>query len=305
MGLAASQTRFLTLTARKSNIEFQGQQINQQRTVLANQSSDLYSRMLELQVPVPPSMTNGDYYNVSQEFYNPLTGLNTELVSNPSLVYNDNGTDTIAFQFTTAYTENGVDKQGSINSVFTTVGATDGSTAGSLNEYLVNTLGTTGVAIPDAASLEALTDQQRIDVQQALIGLGIMSVDNQTGQVISSVQLDLNGDKGTSLTDAGSDGIYQAGDDLQLDNTDMAFGTHFDNDGFDDASREYEYSKFVYDKALADINAETESIFQKDKMLELKLKQLDSEHTAIQTEMEAVKKVIDKNIDGTFKIFGG
>lgn len=55
MGLGASQARFLTLTARKTNIEFQGQQINQQRTTLSNQSSNMYSQMLNIQVPTMPS----------------------------------------------------------------------------------------------------------------------------------------------------------------------------------------------------------------------------------------------------------
>lgn len=36
MGLAASQARFLQLTARKSDVEMQGQLINQQRMQLAN-----------------------------------------------------------------------------------------------------------------------------------------------------------------------------------------------------------------------------------------------------------------------------
>ena len=55
MGLAASQARFLNLTARKTNIEYEGQQINQQRTVLANQSASYYNSMLTLSVPTPPS----------------------------------------------------------------------------------------------------------------------------------------------------------------------------------------------------------------------------------------------------------
>ena len=42
MGLAASQARFLGLTARKSNVEFQGQQINQARTALYNDVNGLY-----------------------------------------------------------------------------------------------------------------------------------------------------------------------------------------------------------------------------------------------------------------------
>ena len=55
MGMAASQARFLGLTARKSNVEFQVQQINQQRTSLANESAGLYNQMMTLDVPTPPS----------------------------------------------------------------------------------------------------------------------------------------------------------------------------------------------------------------------------------------------------------
>lgn len=58
MGMAASQARFLGLTARKNNVEFEGQQINQQRTALANQSANYYNDMLGMAVPVPPSVDN-------------------------------------------------------------------------------------------------------------------------------------------------------------------------------------------------------------------------------------------------------
>ena len=42
---------------------------------------------------------------------------------------------------------------------------------------------------------------------------------------------------------------------------------------------------------------------EQDRTLELRLRQLDTEQEALQTEMEAVKKVIDKNIESTFKTF--
>jgi len=58
MGLAASQARFLGLTARKSNIEYQGQQINQARTALSNEVMDLYQKYNNLDVPVPPSVND-------------------------------------------------------------------------------------------------------------------------------------------------------------------------------------------------------------------------------------------------------
>ena len=40
-----------------------------------------------------------------------------------------------------------------------------------------------------------------------------------------------------------------------------------------------------------------------DKGLELQLRRVDTQQQAVQTEMEAVKKVIDKNIELTFKTF--
>ena len=58
MGMAASQARFLGLTARKNNLEFEGQQINQQRTTLANQSANYYNDLLGMSVPTPPSVDN-------------------------------------------------------------------------------------------------------------------------------------------------------------------------------------------------------------------------------------------------------
>ena len=58
MGMAASQARFLGLTARKTNTEYEGQQINQQRTTLSNQSANYYNQLLGMTVPVPPSIAD-------------------------------------------------------------------------------------------------------------------------------------------------------------------------------------------------------------------------------------------------------
>lgn len=58
MGMSASQARYLSLTARKSDLEFRGQQINQSRLMLSNQSANLYSSMLSMSVPTPPVETD-------------------------------------------------------------------------------------------------------------------------------------------------------------------------------------------------------------------------------------------------------
>jgi len=77
MGMAASQARFLTLTARKSNVEYEGQQVNQERTSLANESSGLFNKMMALQVPTPPSAT--DFYNTRYTFE--ATGMDYSITS--------------------------------------------------------------------------------------------------------------------------------------------------------------------------------------------------------------------------------
>ena len=43
---------------------------------------------------------------------------------------------------------------------------------------------------------------------------------------------------------------------------------------------------------------------QIDQMLEMQLKQVDTQQQAVQTEIGAVQKVIDKNIEMSFKTFG-
>ncbi len=66
MGMAASQARYLALTARKTNTEWEGQQINQARTALANQSANLFNRLLGLEVPNAPKTT--DYTELQYSF---------------------------------------------------------------------------------------------------------------------------------------------------------------------------------------------------------------------------------------------
>ena len=67
---------------------------------------------------------------------------------------------------------------------------------------------------------------------------------------------------------------------------------------------QYEYDKYQYDQYIQEINAKIEIVQAEDKNLELRLKQLDTEHNAIQTEMDAVEKVIQKNTESSFKTFG-
>ena len=78
-----------------------------------------------------------------------------------------------------------------------------------------------------------------------------------------------------------------------------------DDDAYQNAMNQYFYKQEKYDKAVSDINAKTEIIQAEDRELQLRLEQLGTEQTALQTEMEACQKVVSKNIEGSFKTFGG
>ena len=77
MGMAASQARYLALVARKSNCEYEGQQINQARLNLSNQSANLFNQMLGLKVPVPPSVNDFTKYQ-----YSFTDGVNNAVIDN-------------------------------------------------------------------------------------------------------------------------------------------------------------------------------------------------------------------------------
>ena len=78
-----------------------------------------------------------------------------------------------------------------------------------------------------------------------------------------------------------------------------------DDVAYQDAMNQYYYENAKYDKMIQDINAQTSIIHQQDQQLELRLKQLDTEQSALSTEMEAVKKVVDDNVESSFKTFNG
>ena len=78
-----------------------------------------------------------------------------------------------------------------------------------------------------------------------------------------------------------------------------------DDEAYQDAMNQYYYKSAEYDKMIQDLNAKTSIIQQEDRSLELKLKQLDTERTALTNEMEAVQKVVKDNLEKSFKAFGG
>ena len=84
---------------------------------------------------------------------------------------------------------------------------------------------------------------------------------------------------------------------------DLSSAQEYDEQAYNEAMDQYNVDKANYEKEVADINAKTEELQETDRTLELRLKQLDTEHEELQTEFDSVKKAIDKNDENVFKTF--
>lgn len=321
MGMAASQARFLGLTARRSNIEYEGQQINQQRTELSNQSANLYNQMLTLQVPTPPSTQ--DYTKVTYTFTIPGTDYSEATVN--QITKDANGTYTVAFSYTT--TELGFPACG--QSQFSTVNSYDSNahtgnittTKGKTYDLnYINPNPASGIPTEHKDAYEALKGADDKPVYWINVGTD----EKPSYQYYKDADLI----EATSASGNKKSAYYYAGEittpkketyekctinrdkfnrvqSFTYNNNEYAVTTNTitDDEAYEDAMNEYTYKSYLYEQEMSNINARTSVIQAQDKNLELRLKQLDTEHNAIQTEMEAVKGVCKKNVEDSFKTF--
>ena len=416
MGMAASQARYLGLTARKTNVEYEGQQINQARTALANQSANTFNELLALEVPTAPStqdyttlqysyqdgtntetisdmselLNDPDGYNYSITHYhysdvftgimskktNPQVSFETK--AEKSLVSKDNVKQDAA---TNEYTVNGqvVSKYDSsvqeqkdayakivadypsfasvdVNSVytytdtdgkltFTTLTDLNKAVAGTadLGAYKINDNVPAYVGNNEVHPYDSTDSDQKAaldQIKKQFPAENIASSDNiytwtSGGKTYFATLEDLQAtaksapdpskptENQNKLTMFNAENVstkieQQQRAFVQLDDTGrpqsiryedttatytLKTETKTDENAYNDAMNQYNYDMQVYEKKIADINAKTEKIQEQDRTLELRLRQLDTEQEALQTEMESVKKVIDKNIESTYKTF--
>jgi len=337
MGMAASQARFLQLTARKNNDEYQGQQINQTRTALANKSAGLFEKMLSLQPPAPPSSMADKYYTQGYGFTDPVDDLRKKFVSEsmaeadasvtiPSLVYYGAAFTAYTMSFTGA---NGI-TTGDLSSL--SLAAVAGKTPPDGTDTTVLRYATFEHDAYDPDGNYTIWKESKpvvayYDKAQRLLDFQEVSFNATYNNDTNSQYYYNPGDaahqatKGNPAVPAGAptvdNFVFVATASTSLSDqqkavrananstnlNDLSYTGQFDTVAFQNDMDAYEFQKNSYDYQIERINLETKQIQEQDKSLELKLKQIDTDHSAIQTEMEAVSKVITKNIESTFKTF--
>lgn len=333
MGMAASQARFLGLTARKTNVEFEGQQVNQQRTSLSNQSANYYNDLLGMTVPTPPSV---DSY--TKTVYTFEDGALTNEIT--ALIAQTNG------DYTLSYLSKWQDDYVPVAASSSVINVQGGDYY--VGSEALRELGTADPSITDPDAQAKKVAEETAWGQQLKDKYGsdewfIRYVkDTTSGQEkpyfykksdidTNANQVDQNGNILSNIncyTIGSAQKVQEVkaiqGCRVERDTSGRFISIHIpnnsgtnpyteyslttavttDQDAYKDALNEYEHQKYLYDQSIQEINAKIEIIQAQDKNLELRLKQLDTEQDAISTEMEAVTKVIQKNTESTFKTFG-
>lgn len=330
MGMAASQARYLGLTARKTNVEYEGQQVNQARTALANQSANLFNQLLTLEVPTPPSTTaftkvqysyqdgtNAETienmvqisdpiynYNITHFHYSEVYRGQKNLLSNPQVATR---TDMLGKKWPTyvgnseLYPYPPTDPDPDLTSAYEQI-CKDwpedfASKVSADNPVYYWYFGDkTYFALYDdlIASANSAKDPTKPTEDQT-VKLPEFFAQNNKEKIERTEKgvVDIEGD-GRAIS-------------VRYEDSSVVFSleteTVTDENAYRDAMNKYTYDMATYEKQIQDINAKTEAIQAEDRTLELRLRQLDTEQDALQTEMEAVKKVIEKNIESTFKTF--
>ena len=384
MGMSASQARFLSLTARKTNTEYEGQQINQQRTALSNESANYYSQLASMTVPVPPS--SSDYSKITYSFEDGTeSNTITSLIAQPNGIYllnyvqetvgatiNTNGsvivdqlvaptrdangrvitsgtyqigatqlyglgtggnitgykwtddegtehtndTPPTDYQYTTVYDTNRKENDPYLKTLSdkdyqdlihleTQYLEMLHNKYGAETKWLVRYEKSGDTYQPIFYNQSELDEANYTENKHSTSGIksyvyGQGTLTKDVRNKYARVEQDTSGRYTTII-------IYNNEEDCKTNTNGVTYKltakTSADDDAFNDAMNKFNFDKAQYDKKIQEVNSKIEIIQVQDKNLELKLKQLDTEENALNTEMEAVKKVIQKNVESSFKTF--
>jgi hypothetical protein len=312
MGMSASQARLLTLTARLSDLELQAQTISNDKIRLSMQSEQAsmdYSDALnksKLTVSSGSTTVDATAYNLTS--YNAVSSTDKQ-----RFIEDAEGRVLVTTTVGKAY-DNALNAAKTRQAGYTDKNAYLDATVGYHNEDSAKLAGVTY----DANKL-AVGENTWSGVEDFMNSLGYTSDNTKTTGTPKY-------DKGaltyyTNVMNQIAQNGYNAPGDDNMKNSDWLYQEfangnlhlYTDEDGnktwenvswsSGDASLNTKTDDTMTAKAEADYQAKMAQIQTKDKKFDLELQQIDTQHSAIQTEIDSVKKVIDKNIERSFKIF--
>ncbi|MCR4880439.1 MAG: hypothetical protein K6A44_00590 [bacterium] len=346
MGLAASQARYLALTARKSDLEFQSQTINTRRIQLAYRTAEIAQAYTEgmnnKRISISSTNEKGDTIWNEATFGNllksgyvviPICGAAWSSISEgqdcPYLSDDkQTGDETVSYSPTEQMKEQTWTGQATLLDAF------DGLTAANIGNYFE--IDKTESATDNtkwkyklkSAITPAVFNSAVDSVKNALIsntmnkytpkvnGAYAGDSDNRDLQTLLShglCQIITQGfysylrENGYTLNGGISrERFYELQDKWESEERLInPTGQEAIMDWRADQTDTFSQRSYTEDDAdvLARYERDTAEVQAQDKVLEAQEKNIETQHKAIETELEAIQKVIQNNIEKTFKIF--
>ena len=294
MGLAASQGRLLSLTARNHDLVYEAQQISQQRLFLADatkEAADKYNEKMNNKVM--KAVVNGNTQPLTYDVLttqDPFMGLGMRLVDkNGNIVIPD---ESIEVQQSKTNEETGEQTKSTIGR-FTNSSDFVKAYMSDLSEDKKSELSSLSMSEictyyndnynnkDENITLIHRNKQNNVSVKEG----EKVSYDAYVYDPTYLQQMIIKGE--FKIQQANANGSYE---DLVWQGSPLITEVY---DTSDDAAAESQY-----ESDMADLQ-------KQDKIFELRLDQVETQQKAVETELESVKSTIKENVEGSFKTFTG
>jgi len=300
MGLSASQSRLLALTSRMSDLELRAQSISNSKVRLSDDSAAVssdYSAALNKQtLKVYTGLSGNDTATYAAATFKNLTTYGTTSATDKyRYAKTTSGTVILTQQMAKLMDLNGTSSDTSCDHNIIP-----------LKNFLANCENAGLIADATATSTSDVVYYTKLWNEVTENG-ATSSSGNYVGNYVTP-----DGDNSTTTKNENSSewlqGQIDAGN-VALYEYDAKGGTAGTGDYTSvswttgDSTLEESTDDIDTAKAEAAYQSATASIQSKDKRFDVELNTINTEHSAIQTEIDSVKKVIDKNIERSFKIF--
>lgn len=292
MGLAASQGRYLCLTARMSDLVYEGQQISQQRMALAKETSAVAEKYNEaMSNRIMQANIIGEDGSVQQQQLtyalitskDPFAGLGMRIVDLDGNVVVPKKATTLSVESEDGTIEKFNSSAQFISKYMTGLSEDEANEMGTwdLDKLMAhyqeqNPSSTLKLSIQDNQYADLKTGEERFCYDENCTDPEYLQEMLSTGQWLLQQAVPVTADNESGWDDVMWQGSSQISDVL---------------DTSDDAAAQAEY-----ESAMKELQ-------RQDKLLELRLEEVQTEESSVEKEIESIKGVIKKNIEDSFGTF--